>query len=87
MHESQFEKTLSDICRFLSTECSTAKWFAQAYVSWYRGKSEVNLEGVESLDRSNLSLFFKMLQLRKMPDWRDSRLYETERYAIDLFDL
>ncbi len=84
---SEFLNVVKNIKDFLSLDCSSSRWFAEAYVSWYRGCKTINLQGVESLDSSNLILFCKMLQLRRMRGWDERPLFELERYAIEYYQL
>jgi len=86
--DSDFYKTLKEIRDFFDVDCDTSRWFAQAYVSWYRpGNRLVDLEGVTYLDSGRFGLFVKMLRLRNHGSWDDYALFELERYAIKLYDL
>lgn len=83
-----FTNTLAAIRKFFDVNCDSSKWFATAYVSWYRGgKRKVNLQDVIYLDPDRFELFTRMLQLRNMPGWDDFDLYELEQYAIKLYKL
>jgi hypothetical protein len=77
-----FDETLYEIRQFLNQDCSTSQWFAQAYICWYRsGESRLSLGDVSSLDPENFWLFCKMLRLRNIPRWSNSKLFELEQHA------
>lgn len=78
--------TLEKIRCLIGKGGSGSKWFAHAYVSWYRSSSEhrlISLAGVERLDSTNILLFWEMINLRRGADWDEAALYELELYAIE----
>ena len=88
VNKINFSQTLGEIREFLGVNCDSSRWFAEAYLSWYRTRGrQVNLQGVIYLDTERFSLFVKMLKLRDVPGWSDSELHELERYAIKLYEL
>lgn len=84
------EQTLVNIRNFIGRGGSGSRWFAYAYVSWYRSRSEdrlVSLGGVERLDHTNIILFWEMINLRRGRDWDEAALYDLEMYAIKEWDM
>lgn len=86
---TEFEKTIEKIKSLISNGGGGSRWFAHAYVSWYRnGDSRlVSLSGVERLDSVNMQLFWQMINLRRNRDWCETTLYELERYAIEKWQM
>ncbi len=86
---SEFEETTRQIRDLISNGGSSSKWFALAYVSWYRNSESrlVNLAGVDCLDSINVRLFWSMINLRRQRNWCESTLYDLERYAIEKWKL
>nr|WP_314529224.1 hypothetical protein [uncultured Pseudomonas sp.] len=82
---NEFEKTIEKIRDLISNGGGGSRWFAYAYVSWYRNSENrlVSLSGVERLDCANMQLFWLMINLRRNRDWCETTLYELERYAIE----
>jgi len=83
---AKYEGTLDRIRCLIQKGGSGSKWFAHAYVSWYRTLSEdrlISLSGVERLDSENILLFWEMINLRRGGAWDEAALYELELYAIE----
>lgn len=83
---TKFEQSISDIKNMMGKGGDSSKWFAQAYVSWYRSSSEdrlISLAGVERLDDANMLLFYEMINLRRDHAWNEMALYNLELYAIE----
>ncbi|MFV0927061.1 hypothetical protein [Pseudomonas palmensis] len=87
---TKFEQTLEKIRQLIGKGGDGSKWFAHAYVSWYRssnGNRVISLAGVERLDDNNMHLFWEMLNLRRGRDWSEMALYELEQYAIEQWNM
>lgn len=83
---TKFEDTLEKIKCLIGKGGDGSRWFAHAYVSWYRNHSEkrvISLAGVERLDDANMHLFWEMINLRRGRDWSEMALYNLELYAIE----
>ncbi|MEB0123973.1 hypothetical protein QN391_25315 [Pseudomonas sp. CCI1.2] len=83
---TKFEHTMENIRCLIGRGGDGSKWFAYAYVSWYRssgGHQVISLAGVERLDNTNIHLFWEMINLRRGRDWSEMALYELELYAIE----
>lgn len=74
-----FTDVLDDLVDAVKRGGDANRWLGEAYCSWYRGTSEINLHGFENLDAKNRKLFIEMLQLRHYPGWSDEARYAYEQ--------